>query len=322
LAEQLQAAEHIARQISTALEAADLSAFSELLDPHVRWGAPDDPSPACQNRDQVMSWYHRGKQEGVQARVTETVVCGDRILVGLRVAGRPASAHSADEAERWQVLTVRGGRVVDIVGFDDRGDAAARAGLAPGPSQRPEAMRWTEPGHDLADDRVRLRLPVQSDSQLLHAYASRDDGMEGVWVPLAAGASLESCVALIDDWLAGWRNDRSFHGPALVIEEARGSAMIGQVGLADRGGRIVELVYGVAPPHRGRGYATRAARLAARWLLSDGLASTVELRIGEDDVASQRVAAAAGFVPAGTVKSHVPATGDSYNDLRFVLPAP
>jgi ketosteroid isomerase-like protein len=135
--EELPAAERIARQISAALEAADLSAFSDLLDPHVHWGAPGDPSPACQNRDQVMSWYQRGKQEGVRARVSETVVSGDRILVGLRVAGGPASEHSADEAERWQVLTVRGGRVVDIVGFDDRGEAAARAGLALGPGQRP-----------------------------------------------------------------------------------------------------------------------------------------------------------------------------------------
>jgi hypothetical protein len=29
---------------------------------------------------------------------------------------------------RWQVLTVRGGRIVDIVGFDDRSEAVTRAG--------------------------------------------------------------------------------------------------------------------------------------------------------------------------------------------------
>jgi len=31
--------------------------------------------------------------------------------------------------ERWQVLTLRGGRVADIRGFDDRAVAAARAGV-------------------------------------------------------------------------------------------------------------------------------------------------------------------------------------------------
>jgi SnoaL-like domain len=144
--EQLEATERIAQQVRVAVEAADLSAFSELLDPHVRWGAPDDPSPACQNRDQVISWYRRGWQAGVRAHVSETVIAGDRILVGLRVAGNQAVDHGGEtadhggetadhggETERWQVLTVRDGRVVDIVGFDERSEAAARAGLVPLP---------------------------------------------------------------------------------------------------------------------------------------------------------------------------------------------
>jgi ketosteroid isomerase-like protein len=153
MTDQLSATERIARQIRVALEAADLSAFSDLLDPRVRWGAPDDPSPSCQSRAQVLAWYQRGRDAGVRATVCETVAAGDRILVGLRVTGRqevaepasrqvaepasrqvaePASrqvAEPAGQANRWQVLTVRDGRIVDIVGFDGRGDAAARAGL-------------------------------------------------------------------------------------------------------------------------------------------------------------------------------------------------
>jgi RimJ/RimL family protein N-acetyltransferase len=45
----------------------------------------------------------------------------------------------------------------------------------------------------------------------------------------------------------------------------------------------------------------------------------VELRIDPGNIASQRVAAAAGFTPAGTVQSHVPATGETYDDLRFIM---
>ena len=75
----------------------------------------------------------------------------------------------------------------------------------------------------------------------------------------------------------------------------------------------------MAPEYRRRGYATRAVMLVTRWLLDDGLADEVELRIDPDNVASQRVAAAAGFAPAGTIVSHVPRTGESYEDLRFVL---
>ena len=142
--EQVAAMELVAGQVSAALEAADLPAFSDLLDPHVRWGAPGDPSPACQNRAQVLAWYERGRERGVRAHVCETVVAGDRILVGLRVIGNRAgrnraAAGSGGEAERWQVLTVHGGRIVDIVGFDERSEAAARAGLASRPGTHPDA---------------------------------------------------------------------------------------------------------------------------------------------------------------------------------------
>jgi ketosteroid isomerase-like protein len=117
-------------RIKVALESADLAAIKDLLDPDVRWGAPDDEAPGCQNRRQVLAWYRRGREAGVRARVTELVAHGDKILVGLNVVGRPAVEAQGGEEERWQVLTVAGDRIVDIRGFDDREEAAARAGVA------------------------------------------------------------------------------------------------------------------------------------------------------------------------------------------------
>jgi RimJ/RimL family protein N-acetyltransferase len=234
------------------------------------------------------------------------------------VTGRPAEG-TGGETDRWQVLTVRNGRVTAIAGFDDRDEAAAWAGLAPAPPMRPAAARWAAPRHRLADDRIELRLPEPADADVLHRYATRPGGLDGIWVPLAAGASLADCQALVGDWLAGWYNRRSFHGPALIITAAGEATLAGEVGLGDRGEGVVELTYGIAPDRRGRGYATRAARLAARWLLREGRASTVELRIDAGNTASQRVAVAAGFTPAGTIRSHVPATGETYNDLRFIM---
>ncbi len=117
----------LAGRVRAALESADLSAIADLLDPEVRWGAPNDPSPACQNRDQVLNWYRRGAEAGTRARVTEIVVKGDRIVVGLAVVDTNSAAEHGGEMERWQVLTVRAGLVVDIVGYDDRPEALARA---------------------------------------------------------------------------------------------------------------------------------------------------------------------------------------------------
>lgn len=120
-------ADDVAARVKVALESADLSAIADLLDPNVRWGAPDDDAPSCQNRNQVLAWYQRGRAAGTRATVTELVVRGDKILVGLKVVGRPAAEEPGSETDRWQVLTIRDNHIVDIRGFDQRTEAAARA---------------------------------------------------------------------------------------------------------------------------------------------------------------------------------------------------
>jgi len=121
----------LAERVSAALEAAELAAYRELLAPDAKWGPPDDPVSGCHNRDQVLAWYQRSRDEGMSARVTEVVAGRDTLLVGLKVAGTTAAVEQGGEAERWQVLTVRGGRIADIRGFDHRDEAAARAGVTP-----------------------------------------------------------------------------------------------------------------------------------------------------------------------------------------------
>jgi len=119
--------EELARKLRGALETGDLSFLGELLDPEVHWGPPGDPSPPCQTREQVIAWYERAKQSGASARVSEVTVLGDRILVGLVVVGTNESRSRGGHAARWQLLTVRDGRVVDIVGFEQKAEAAAWA---------------------------------------------------------------------------------------------------------------------------------------------------------------------------------------------------
>jgi len=119
--------EQLAGQIRAALQTADLDAYRELLDPEVTWAAPDDEVSGCRNRDQVLTWYRRGRAKGVSATVTETVVYDNKILVGLNISdGRPSSDSHEGSTARWQVLTVRDGRIVDIRGFEDRAVAVSR----------------------------------------------------------------------------------------------------------------------------------------------------------------------------------------------------
>ena len=61
--------------------------------------------------------------------VTEVTVGTGTLLVGLEVTGTQTAREAGGAAGRWQVLTVKGDRIADIRGFDDRATAAARAGV-------------------------------------------------------------------------------------------------------------------------------------------------------------------------------------------------
>jgi ketosteroid isomerase-like protein len=117
----------VARRVRAALEGGDPSQWAALLDPDVRWGAPGDPSPPCQNRQQVIEWYRRARDEGTVGTVTDVVAAADKVVVSMTVrAPSPGGVH---EVERWQVLTVANGRITDIRGYDDRAEALTAAGL-------------------------------------------------------------------------------------------------------------------------------------------------------------------------------------------------
>ncbi len=120
----------LTERVRLALESGDLDAIRDLLDPAARWGAPEGPDEAdCQNRDQVVAWWARARAAGARAVVTEVTAGAGTLLVGLEVTGIPAVREAGQAAQRWQVLTLRGDRIVDIRGFDDRAIAAARAGV-------------------------------------------------------------------------------------------------------------------------------------------------------------------------------------------------
>ncbi len=115
--------DEIAALVKKALVSEDLAAFAELLDPSVTWGAPGARNPGCKSRNQVLAWYERGRDAGVRASVYTVEVLGDRLLVSMSVRGTGNARERGGTALRFQVLTVRNGRVVEIVGFDDKAEA-------------------------------------------------------------------------------------------------------------------------------------------------------------------------------------------------------
>lgn len=115
--------DEIAAVIRRALASEDLAAFTELLEPNVTWGAPGARNPGCKDRNQVLAWYQRGRDAGVRGSVYDVEVLGDRLLVSMSVRGTENARERGGAALRFQVLTVRSSKVVDIVGFDDKSEA-------------------------------------------------------------------------------------------------------------------------------------------------------------------------------------------------------
>jgi ketosteroid isomerase-like protein len=120
--------DELAERVRGALVAGDVSAFTDLLDPNVTWGAPGAKTPTCQNRKQVVRWYQRAQESGVQGTPFDVEVLGDRLLVSLTVRWTEGARERGGTALRYQILTVRNGRIVDIVGFDTKAEALSHAG--------------------------------------------------------------------------------------------------------------------------------------------------------------------------------------------------
>ena len=117
--------EEVAQNVRMAFELGDPELFGTLLAANVTWGPPDDPSPPCQNRRQVLAWYQKASSAGARARVVEIDTVGDALLVGLVVTGTPAAEEQGGHAPRWMVLSIEDSKIVRIVGFAQRSEAAA-----------------------------------------------------------------------------------------------------------------------------------------------------------------------------------------------------
>jgi hypothetical protein len=113
----------VAEAYRRGVEAMDLDAISELLDPLVRWGPLEYPDAGCFNREEALSAFRLGKSANATAVVTELTTVGDRMLVTLRVTGM---VGADSEVDVWQLVTVRDGKIVDISGCEER-EAGARA---------------------------------------------------------------------------------------------------------------------------------------------------------------------------------------------------
>jgi RimJ/RimL family protein N-acetyltransferase len=98
-----------------------------------------------------------------------------------------------------------------------------------------------------------------------------------------------------------------------VIADAARDEPLGLVSLriAEGDPGLAAVGYWLRPEARGRGAATVALQLIARWAFSDLGVQRLELTTSPENVASQRVAERAGFIREGVLRELIAATEDN-----------
>jgi hypothetical protein len=120
----------LAEKVRSALSTGDLDTYRDLLAPDAHWGAPEQPRWGCHSRGQILDWYKQSQKNGMAATIDEVVAGSGAILVGMTVRGTIGAEQAGGSVTRWQVFTVIDGQIVDIAGYDNRPEAAEKAGVA------------------------------------------------------------------------------------------------------------------------------------------------------------------------------------------------
>jgi RimJ/RimL family protein N-acetyltransferase len=156
------------------------------------------------------------------------------------------------------------------------------------------------PEPPLSDGVVTLRRWTNADAPEIARICS-DDELVRWLAALPSPYTADDARAWIAHGDAGWRGEHE-HTPLAVVNAATG-AVLGSIGVSWRPDETAEVGYWVAPEARGRGVATRATRLVARWVLADHDFERLQLQADPLNVASCRVAEHAGFTLEGTKRS-------------------
>jgi ketosteroid isomerase-like protein len=108
------------------VERGDLDTFYEILAPDIEWRAWNDEGN-CHNRDEVMEVIRSALDRGVPMEMPEFIEAGDRLVL---IPSQIPPFFPPEAEGLFQVVEIRGGKIVAMRDFIRRDDALAAAGLS------------------------------------------------------------------------------------------------------------------------------------------------------------------------------------------------
>ena len=159
----------------------------------------------------------------------------------------------------------------------------------------------------LEDEAIRLRPFRQEDVPAIVA-ACRDAEIAR-WTAVPSPYTEEHART----WLA------SGEETAFAVVDRGSGELLGAIGIQEVDQENTQVGYWVKREARGRGVATAALRLVARYALEELGAGRVQLWTEPENVASQRVAEKAGFVREGVLRRYLNIKGTRRDGVVFSL---
>jgi RimJ/RimL family protein N-acetyltransferase len=197
-------------------------------------------------------------------------------------------------------------------------DDALFSRLAADPETPVPPMLAPLPAGGLSDGVLALRVNQPGDAEALfdeHSDpVSRSWGFDDKPADPAYQATVAARAGL--EWLVGPV------GRLAMIEVASGD-VAGSMQLRPGPPGVLELGYGVRPAYRGHRYTTHALRLVMGWAFEHAAIGRLELGAKVANVASQRAAQHAGFVPDGIMAARLRNPDGTFSDeARFAAVRP
>jgi len=168
------------------------------------------------------------------------------------------------------------------------------------------------------DGVVTVRPYQPEDAAEVYAAVSESQKEVPHWLADLKGLALPDVQEYIASQPATWNDDRAYN---FAILESSSNQIIGGCGLTriNRRHRICDLYYWIRTGATGRGYATRAVILMARFAFDSLGMQRMEIVIEPENLASLRVAEKAGAISEGYLRNRLFNRGEPRDAVIFSL---
>lgn len=170
----------------------------------------------------------------------------------------------------------------------------------------------------LTDGVITLRPTRPEDAEAIHSALQESAGEVPLWLPETEGLSLDDVREFIAACTRMWGESSAFH---FGIFDAETGAHLGSCGLTQINlrHRLCNAYYWVRTAATGRGVASRAARLMAKFAFEKLRLQRVEIVVEVENLPSLRAAEKAGATREGLLRNRLNNRGKPRDALIFSL---